>query len=271
MGSIYDVSPNELIERAAVELAKMPEIAPPEWAKFVKTGHFRQRPPTSEDWWYMRSAAVLRSVYKLGPIGVAKLRTKYGGKKDRGHKPAKFFRAGGNILRKVLQQLETAQLVKQTTIGVHKGRVITPKGRSLLDKLATEIAGPRVEKPSWALKSRIVKKKAPEKPSKKPAKDLQGVRSEAAKKPAEMKDEKLAPKKPEVKKEEKPKAEKVKPEETKVKQEKPKVKAEKPAVEKKPEVKPAKTVPKKDAEPKKEAKAPAKKEKEKKAAKPKKK
>lgn len=248
MGSIYDVSPNELIERAAVELAKMPEIAPPEWAKFVKTGHFRQRPPAREDWWYMRSAAVLRSVYKLGPIGVEKLRTKYGGKKDRGHKPAKFFRASGNILRKVLQQLETAQLVKQATVGVHKGRVITPKGRSLLDKLATEIAGPKADKPSWALKRRIIKKKPTEKP----------------KKPAEKK-EKPAPKKPEVKKQ----AGKVKLEKPKVKPEKQKVKAEKPAVEKKPVVK--KAEPKKAVEKKPVKKAPEKAAEPKKAAKPKKK
>lgn len=271
MGSIYDVSPNELIERAAVELAKMPEIAPPEWAKFVKTGHFRQRPPEREDWWYMRSAAVLRSVYKLGPIGVSKLRTKYGGKKDRGHQPAKFFRAGGNILRKVLQQLESAQLVKQATIGVHKGRVVTPKGRSLLDKLSTEIAGPRIEKPSWARKQRIIKKK-PEVPKVKPEKP-------------KVKAEKPVPKKPEVKKEEKPKAEEVKPESPKVKPKEPKVKPEKatpakkeekPKVEKKAEEKQAKKVPKTVAEPKK-VKAPAKekpKEKkapEKKAAEPKKK
>ena len=257
MGSIYDVSPNELIERAAVELAKMPEIAPPEWAKFVKTGHFRQRPPEREDWWYVRSAAVLRSVYRLGPIGVSKLRTKYGGKKDRGHRPEKVFRAGGNILRKVLQQLETAQLVKQTSIGVHKGRIITPKGRSLLDKLSTEIAGPRAEKPGWALKRKIVTKKAPEKP-KKPAKS------------PEVKGEKDLKPKSEVKTQ------------AEVKPEKPKVKAEKPAtdlqgvrseVAKKPEVKKAKKVeekpakkeevPKKTAEPKKP--------KETKAAKPKKK
>lgn len=170
MASIYDVSPNELIERAAVELAKMPEIAPPEWAKFVKTGHFRQRPPVREDWWYVRSAAVLRSICKLGPIGVAKLRTKYGGKKGRGHKTEKFCRGSGNILRKILQQLETARLVKQATIGVHKGRVITPQGRSLLDKLATEIAGPRPEKPSWALKRKIiVKKEVSEKPKRRKA------------------------------------------------------------------------------------------------------
>lgn len=195
MASIHDVSPNELIERAAVELAKMPEIAPPEWAKFVKTGHFRQRPPVREDWWYVRSAAVLRSVCKLGPIGVAKLRTKYGGIKDRGHKPEKFYRGSGNILRKTLQQLETAQLVKQATIGVHKGRVITPKGKSLLDKLATEIAGPRPEKPSWALKRKIIVKKEvqekPKKPSKKAAKkkEREPLKPQAGKRTGEAKPE----------------------------------------------------------------------------------
>ena len=78
MVSIYDVEPRKLIEEAAKELKKMPEMAPPEWAAYVKTGRDKERPPAETNWWYIRSAAVLRSVYKLGPIGVSKLRTTLG-------------------------------------------------------------------------------------------------------------------------------------------------------------------------------------------------
>lgn len=139
MASINDVQTEKLILQVAQKLKGMANITPPTWAAFVKTGPHKERVPTNPDWWFVRSAAVLRSVGKLGPIGVAKLRTKYGGKKNRGHKPDKFVRASGNILRKVLQQLEKEELIKQTKIGIHSGRVLTPKGQSLLEKTASEI------------------------------------------------------------------------------------------------------------------------------------
>lgn len=139
MASIYDVPQNELIEKVAEELKKIKEIEPPAFAIFVKTGANKERPPVRKDWWYVRSASVLRKIFKLGPVGVSKLRTAYGGKKNRGHKTEEFRKASGNILRKVLQQLEKAGLVKKAEKGVRKGRIITPKGKSLLDKAATAV------------------------------------------------------------------------------------------------------------------------------------
>ena len=142
MVSIYDVEPRKLIEVAAAKLEKMPEMAPPDWADYVKTGVHNMRPPNESNWWYIRSASILRAVYKLGPIGVQKLRTKYGGRKNRGHKPDKTFKASGNILRKILQKLELIGYVKQAEKGVHKGRVITPQGKSFMDKLAVKLKEP---------------------------------------------------------------------------------------------------------------------------------
>jgi small subunit ribosomal protein S19e len=137
MATIHDVNTNKLIEKTAEELKKVDSVKAPEWATFVKTGVHKERPPANQDWWFMRAASVLRTVYRLGPIGVSKLRYKYGGRKNRGYKPEEFRRGSGNILRKVLQQLEKAQLVRQTEVGNRKGRVITPKGKSLLDKTAS--------------------------------------------------------------------------------------------------------------------------------------
>ena len=139
MTHILAVDANELIGKAAVELEKQKLVQPTEWAQFVKTGHHKQRLPDHDNWWFYRAAAVLRSVAKLGPVGTQKLRTKYGGKKNRGHKPERFYKASGSILRKILQQLEKAELVKQTQKGVHKGRVLTAKGTSFLDKIAMQI------------------------------------------------------------------------------------------------------------------------------------
>ena len=139
MTTMYDAEAQELIQKAAEELKKIPEIKAPAWAPFVKTGMHKERPPVNGDWWYLRTASVLRTVYRLGPIGTEKLRTKYGGKKNRGVKKEHFFKGSGNILRKSLQQLEKAGFVKFAEKGVHKGRVITPKGKSFLDKIAAQI------------------------------------------------------------------------------------------------------------------------------------
>lgn len=133
MATIYDADPGVLIGKAAGELKK--SLKAPDWSKYVKTGAHKERPPEDRDWWYQRAAAILRSVYILGPVGTSKLRTKYGGKKNRGFKPEKFYRGSGKIIRMILQQLEQEQLIVQQQKGVHKGRVITPKGKKFLDGL----------------------------------------------------------------------------------------------------------------------------------------
>jgi len=135
MTTALEVKPGELITALKEKLKKYDEIKPAEWAEFVKTGHHKQRPPQQEDWWYIRTAAVLRSIYKNGPVGVQRLSKKYGGKKDRGVKKSKFTPASTNIIRKVLQQLEKSGLVKQAKRG-KPGRIITPEGRKLLDNTA---------------------------------------------------------------------------------------------------------------------------------------
>jgi len=137
--TIYDVPINELILKAAEELKKIKEIMPPSWADFVKTGMHKERPPVQKDWWYIRAASVLNAINKLGPVGVSKLRTKYGGKKNRGYRPEKFFKGSGNILRKILQQLEKAGFAAKADKGIHKGRIITPAGLALLGKVAAAI------------------------------------------------------------------------------------------------------------------------------------
>jgi small subunit ribosomal protein S19e len=139
MTHILLVDANELNSKVAEELKQQKLVEPVDWSKFVKTGHHKERLPDDADWWFHRSAAILRSIAKLGPVGTQKLRVKYGGKKNRGHKPERFYPASGSIIRKILQQLEKSQLIKQTEKGVRKGRVLTPKGVSFVDKVAIEI------------------------------------------------------------------------------------------------------------------------------------
>lgn len=131
---IKEVSTQELIEKVSKELQSV--IKAPEWSLFIKTGVGKDRTPARDDWYYVRSAAVLRRVYLDGPVGVSKLRVKYGNKKNRGVRPGKFRKAGGKIIRSILQQLEAAKLIEKAQKGVHKGRIVTPQGRSFLDNLA---------------------------------------------------------------------------------------------------------------------------------------
>ena len=147
MTTILDVPQTELVERAAEKLKENNHIKPPAWAAFSKTGVSKERPPMRQDWWQVRTAAVLLKIYKLGPIGVAKLRTYYGSKKNRGVKPEHFYKGSGNILRKVLQQLDSAGYTKKAEIGVHKGRIITKEGKMFLETVAQDVkAKPREKK-----------------------------------------------------------------------------------------------------------------------------
>ena len=103
---IYDVSQQELVLKVAQELKNQIEM--PEWAKFVKTGVHRETMPKNPDWWYIRAASILRVTHKLGPVGVSKLRTRYGGRKNRGMRP-------------------------------DAGRIATPKGVSFMMNVAKQI------------------------------------------------------------------------------------------------------------------------------------
>ncbi len=137
MVTALEVPADELIRRVASKLKKMPQIKPPLWAYFVKTGVNRERVPSDPDWWYYRAASILRKLYKQGrPVGIEHLRTVYGGRMNRGVAPERFYKGSGSIIRKILQQLERAGFVTKIR---GKGRVLTPRGRSLLDNTAYEI------------------------------------------------------------------------------------------------------------------------------------
>jgi len=135
--TVYDVPADILIDRLSKYLKEnVREVRPPEWAAYVKTGSHVERAPHNPDWWYVRAASILRKLYIKGPIGVSRLRKLYGGRKRRGVKPAHFRKAGGSIIRHILQQLEEAGLAEKDG---NKGRILTPKGRSLLDAMAARI------------------------------------------------------------------------------------------------------------------------------------
>ena len=138
MVSAAQVPADRLIAELARYLKeKVPQVKPPEWAFYVKTGAHKERVPSDPDWWYYRCASILRKLYVRGePVGIESLRVAYGGRKNYGVAPEHFVKGSGSIIRKALQQLEKAGLVVKVP---RKGRTLSPKGRSLLDKLANKI------------------------------------------------------------------------------------------------------------------------------------
>lgn len=137
MVTVYDVRANDLIQRTAEQLEDEVEaVEAPDWSRFVKTGVNKERAPQQENWWYLRSAAVLRKVYMDGPVGVERLRTAYGSERRRGHQTEHFYKASGKIIRTVLQQLGDAGLVE---LKEGEGRQITSEGQSFLDNVSHEV------------------------------------------------------------------------------------------------------------------------------------
>ena len=135
MTTVFDVPADLLIEKVAEELKENDKIESPAWSNFVRTGVHKERKPENPDWWFIRAASIIRRVYIDGPVGVSSLRTFYGGKKDRGVRPEKFRRGSGSIVRVALHQLEAAGYVEK----VDAGRIITPQGRSFLDRTSYEL------------------------------------------------------------------------------------------------------------------------------------
>jgi small subunit ribosomal protein S19e len=133
----YNVPAFKFIEKLAKYLREnVDEVQPPVWASAAKTGAHVEKQPQNPNWWYIRSASILRKVYVHGPLGIEKLRADYGGRKDFGTKPEHAVKAGGSIIRKVLQQLEAAGFIQKANL---KGRKMAPKGRKLLQEVAEDL------------------------------------------------------------------------------------------------------------------------------------
>ena len=136
MVTVYDVPAEKLILKVAEKLKQNSAIVPPEWAEFVKTGVHTEKAPSQEDWWFTRSASIMRKLYVKGPMGSPKLAAEYGGYRDKGTMPNRAVKGSRNIARKCMIQLEQAgYLVSKDK----QGRAISPSGMSLLDNAAKEV------------------------------------------------------------------------------------------------------------------------------------
>jgi len=138
MTSVYELNAQEYNEKLAEALKKVEAFKVPEWTEFVKSGPAKKRPIENTNFWYMRAASILRQIYKKKILGVQRLRTKYGSKKNRGYAPEEFRKASGKIIRTILQQADEAGFteIAKAVKGVRErkpGRQLTTKGKEFME------------------------------------------------------------------------------------------------------------------------------------------
>ncbi len=134
MADIRSIEAGKFNKLLAEKLKNSENFEAPEWVNLVKTGSHKQRPVSEEDFWHKRAASILRQIYIRKIVGVERLRTRYGGRKDRGVKPPHFVKSGGKTIRTILQQAEKAGYIEKAK-GKKAGRQLTVKGKDFLEEL----------------------------------------------------------------------------------------------------------------------------------------
>ncbi|GAB6880045.1 30S ribosomal protein S19e [Halorubrum gandharaense] len=138
MVTIYDVPADALIEEVAARLES--EIDEPDWVQFTKSGSGREQSPNQEDFWFVRSASLLRKVAQNEPIGVERLATEYGSKKRGSNRyivrPGQHESGSRKLIRASLQALEDAGYV-ETAAG--EGRRVSDEGEAFLSEAAADV------------------------------------------------------------------------------------------------------------------------------------
>ncbi len=138
MVTIYDVPADALIEEVAGRLED--RIDEPDWVEFAKSGSGKELPPEQDDFWYVRSASLLRKVADNEPIGVERLATEYGSKKSGSNRyavrPGQHAGGSRKLIRASLQALEDAGLV---TTASGEGRRLSDDGEAFLSEVAAAV------------------------------------------------------------------------------------------------------------------------------------
>lgn len=139
--TVRDVDAQKFIVAYADFLKRQGKLQIPGWVDTVKTSHSNELPPQSQDWFYIRAAAVARHVYLRKSVGVGRLAKVHGSTKNRGSRPNHHCDASRSVDRKVLQALEKIGIVEKIDDeeegGSGKGgRRITQAGQRDLDRIA---------------------------------------------------------------------------------------------------------------------------------------
>eukprot|EP00009_Paramoeba_aestuarina_P005074 CAMPEP_0201521114 /NCGR_PEP_ID=MMETSP0161_2-20130828/14228_1 /ASSEMBLY_ACC=CAM_ASM_000251 /TAXON_ID=180227 /ORGANISM="Neoparamoeba aestuarina, Strain SoJaBio B1-5/56/2" /LENGTH=156 /DNA_ID=CAMNT_0047919691 /DNA_START=25 /DNA_END=495 /DNA_ORIENTATION=+ len=141
---VQDVEPNLWIEAFAQHLKAQGKLQVPDFVDYAKTGTSRILPPSNPDWFYVKSAAILRRIYIRPFTGIGGLKKVFGGVWGK-NRPLHFRKASGSVIRKSLQALEALNLIAKSD---DEGRVITKIGRRDCDRIAMTVSGRTSKKAS---------------------------------------------------------------------------------------------------------------------------
>ena len=133
---VQDVDANEWIEAFAQHLKAQGKLEIPEFVDYAKTGISRVLPPSNPDWFYVKSAAILRRIYIRPFTGIGGLKKVFGSTWGQS-RPLHFKKASGSVIRKSLQGLEGLNLIAKSD---DEGRIITKAGRRDCDRIALKVS-----------------------------------------------------------------------------------------------------------------------------------
>ena len=151
MVTLKDVPAEAFIKGYAEHLKKSQKIKPIKDANLLKTGHGREVTPENEDWYFVRAAAVARTLFLRPERGVGTLRHIFGKKGRPGFSNPHHSVASGKVLRHVLQQLQAADILmpyndkRNKSFKAEDGdktkypRIITPSGHKDMNTIAKNV------------------------------------------------------------------------------------------------------------------------------------
>jgi len=146
------ISATYLVGPLADRLKATGKFEPPAWATYAKTATYKQSLPQDPDWWYKRVASTLIKLSKDPMLGVNRLSKEYGGRRVGIAKPHHAAPSSRKIIRKIIDQLEEANLIKVE----ERKKLITPEGETILSDAGKEVLEklkqlePRLAVYNWA-------------------------------------------------------------------------------------------------------------------------
>ncbi|KAJ9525301.1 hypothetical protein QJQ45_020838 [Haematococcus lacustris] len=143
---VKDVSAEDFIKAYSAHLKSNDKLHLPTWVDVVKTGKFKELAPYDEDWYFVRAASILvslfaaaaaicRRLYNRPGIGIGRFQTLFGGRMHRGAAPEKFSKSSGGLVRHIMQSLEEIGILEKCT-SIKGGRKLTASGQRDMDVIA---------------------------------------------------------------------------------------------------------------------------------------
>merc|ERR1711988_895730 len=113
--TLKDIPAQDFVAAYADFLKKSNKIELPSWVDLVKTGHYHELAPYSDDWFYTRAAAIMRKLYVKPTVGVGRLANKFGGKERNGSARKHHAKDSKAVIRACMKALEKAKLLTRYT------------------------------------------------------------------------------------------------------------------------------------------------------------